>query len=296
MRDEADHAATMTPRRGAIRVHQGVVPEAAVGLFQEVFAARKGRRADVRESFPLAFAPDARNACVVWSEGTRAAGGVILRLLDHPVCRIWLLGFLATAEDRRGQGIASALLDSAEGVARQAGARLGLLWTSQHAFYATRGWIPRDLFPAHVMARSGGDAGSGVTVAPDASAMRSFAGRRFPWRTAEDTGRLAAMTAHLHFGRLQAWRVDAQGRTVGYAVTGGETHVLELVVERQDVERPALAGLSQALGAAALTVHHGMAGGEAERQEDRLTMVKWHDQTFDAGRLLDLGLSPLDRI
>ncbi|MCB9916272.1 MAG: GNAT family N-acetyltransferase [Planctomycetes bacterium] len=115
-------------------------PGDALGVMRR--ALRGG--APLEAEYPLVFGADAAGSFVVAEEAGAAAAGcaVLVRELVLPGgrLRVGLIGSVCTDADRRGRGLASAVLLRAEAELAAAGCALALLWADDAEFYERRGY------------------------------------------------------------------------------------------------------------------------------------------------------------
>lgn len=100
--------------------------------------------AAIAPDYPLVFSPQGSGEVIVASEGAEVLSTCALleRDLLYPggSIRVGLIGSVSTAEHARGRGLASAVLEHAEGVLRQRGCLFALLWADAPEFYIYRGY------------------------------------------------------------------------------------------------------------------------------------------------------------
>jgi len=247
--------------------------------------------------FPLIFSSDERNYCLVLKEGTHVVGTLLLRKVPHGEFTLGLVGFVATAEHRRGLGVASRLLTELDRLALQEQIGAGLLWTSKHALYEKRGWRQQNLFPTQVLSPTGQERGLSVIPAPNGKILFQLAKQygQFSWRTKRDFILLAGLSQHIHFGTIGSYLLKRGKQALGYAIVGNNRHVLEIVGERSEWSL-CFNALGSFLNTKELISQANGRGWTEFLQEDRLTMVKVFNENFDRVRLKTVSLSPLDRI
>ena len=192
------------------------------------------------EEYPLVFQPDAPGRVVVAEEEGRVLStcAVLERVLHFPDASgverslpVGLIGSVTTAEEARGRGLASAVLDRAEAELAARGCALALLWADDPSFYERRGYrqvgAELDFLIGHELASSLPPSGSVTSLQPgDEGALHelySAHGRR-AGRSPEETRALLATP-----GMTTAVARDAAGRPDGYACLG-RGHDLEGVV------------------------------------------------------------------
>lgn len=105
---------------------------------------RPGRVASLAAEFPLIFDERFCGRVVAYEEkgDVRSTCSMIVRdlLLQGARLRVGLLGSVATDGAWRGRGLATRVLDEAEGTLRREGCVAALLWADDPDFYAARGY------------------------------------------------------------------------------------------------------------------------------------------------------------
>jgi GNAT superfamily N-acetyltransferase len=94
--------------------------------------------------YPTVFGERPRGRVVTWNEAGQpsSACAFLVRDLRCPEgdVRLGLIGSVATAEEQRGRGLATRVLEGAESELASRGCLAGLLWADDESFYATRGY------------------------------------------------------------------------------------------------------------------------------------------------------------
>ena len=100
--------------------------------------------APIAEEYPLIFRPSHAGRVVTAGEGEEvwSACAILERDLVSPgkTIRAGLIGSVSTASERRGQGLASVVLQGAEQALRDGGCLFSMLWAVDAAFYERRGY------------------------------------------------------------------------------------------------------------------------------------------------------------
>jgi predicted N-acetyltransferase YhbS len=124
------------------------------------FVFGKGRRVSLAQRFPAVYcAENARNIFLLEENAEIASSLACKRfnlLHDGSQWRGAMIGAVYTREARRGEGLASRLLEYAAQSLRDSRIDFAVLWTDQPAFYARLGWTSAD---RGVLGEFEGDAG-----------------------------------------------------------------------------------------------------------------------------------------
>ena len=98
----------------------------------------------VEPEYPLVFGPDGPGRVVVLEEDgeVRSTCAILVRTLVTPMAtlRVGMIGSVSTAEEHRGRGYATRLLEQAEEELRREGCLFTMLWADSEDFYVRRGY------------------------------------------------------------------------------------------------------------------------------------------------------------
>ena len=118
----------------------GIHTQEARELMSQALRGKSG----FEHEYPTVFGERPRGRVVTWKEAgrTSSACAFLVRDLRCPEgdVRLGLIGSVATAEDQRGRGFATRVLEGAESELASRGCLASLLWADDEAFYATRGY------------------------------------------------------------------------------------------------------------------------------------------------------------
>ncbi|GAB5548582.1 MAG: hypothetical protein SangKO_083420 [Sandaracinaceae bacterium] len=118
----------------------------AVSLINRVFVASRARSGHIVDRYPHVFGPESDSVVLAGVDAGRTVGAVVVRPVEsiNSVTGVRLrggmVGFVCTAEGRRGEGISTALLAAARVHMRESGMQFGVLWTTIQSFYERIGW------------------------------------------------------------------------------------------------------------------------------------------------------------
>lgn len=119
-----------------------------VPQLDEQFVFGKGRRISLAKRFPTVYcAENIGNLFVLEENGEILSSLVCKRFEWQRAGGHWrgaMIGAVYTRPARRGEGLASRLLDTAAKSLRDGGNDFAVLWTDQPVFYARLGWISAD--------------------------------------------------------------------------------------------------------------------------------------------------------
>lgn len=122
--------------------------ERLIALLDEEFIFAKGRTISLQQRFPAVYCDaNLHNIWVVITDSEIVSALVIRQfdwLAQQRKFRGAMIGGVYTHPAHRKKGWASHLLDTATTHLRKAGVDFGVLWTSQHEFYARLGWVSTD--------------------------------------------------------------------------------------------------------------------------------------------------------
>lgn len=118
-------------------------------LLDEEFVFAKGRKLSLAERFPCLFtAAQPPSLLLAVDEAQEIAAALAMRRFNwrerEEIFSGAMIGTVYTRPDRRGQGLASRLLQEAAQRLRQEEVAFAVLWTGQPAFYARLGWQAAD--------------------------------------------------------------------------------------------------------------------------------------------------------
>lgn len=147
-------------------------------LLDEEFVFAKGRDISLAERFPTLFAAaQSPNLLLAVDEAQEITAALAMRRFSWrdgaEIFNAAMIGVVYTRPDRRGQGLASRLLQEAAQRLRQEGVDFAVLWTGQPAFYARLGWQGADcgLLGSIELAPSAPALPAGVRALPLSSAQ-----------------------------------------------------------------------------------------------------------------------------
>jgi len=139
-------------------------------LLDNEFIFGKGRKVSLANRFPSAFC--AANAANIFlaMEGVQIVSACMAKrfewLIQGKAWRGAMIGAVYTDPQRRGQGHGGKLLQWGTQQLREADVQFGVLWTTQHAFYARLGWTAAD---TGVLGSSQGEEGASAACPPPES-------------------------------------------------------------------------------------------------------------------------------
>lgn len=117
-------------------------------LLDEEFVFGKGRAISLRLRFPTVFCRDNLHNIFLCVDGNEIVSALAMRPFTwregNELFRGAMIGAVYTDPARRGEGLASRLLEAAAVRLREEKVDFGVLWTGRHAFYARLGWMPAD--------------------------------------------------------------------------------------------------------------------------------------------------------
>jgi GNAT superfamily N-acetyltransferase len=123
-----------------MKLNVSETPGSALRVMEE--ALRGGE--PLASEFPLVFGEDSQALFITAGEELQvhSACAVLVRDLITPAggLRVGLIGSVSTAEEERGRGLASAVLERAERELAERGCALSLLWAEDARFYERRGY------------------------------------------------------------------------------------------------------------------------------------------------------------
>ena len=122
--------------------------ERLIPLLDEEFVFGKGRSISLRLRFPTVFCRSNLHNILVCKAGEEVASALAIRQFDWreggEIFRGAMIGGVYTHPARRGEGLASRLLEAAAIQLREGAVDFGVLWTGQPSFYARFGWVAAD--------------------------------------------------------------------------------------------------------------------------------------------------------
>lgn len=122
--------------------------ERLIPLLDTEFIFGKGRTISLRDRFPTVFCHNNLRNIIVCTDGEMITSALAMRQFDwcegSEVFRGAMIGTVYTHPARRGEGLASHLLETAAMRLREEGMDFGVLWSGQQSFYARLGWIAAD--------------------------------------------------------------------------------------------------------------------------------------------------------
>jgi GNAT superfamily N-acetyltransferase len=224
---------------------------------------------DRASEYPLVFAPDAPGSLVTLGEDgiVHSACATLVRdlVIGGERLRVGLIGSVATDPARRGHGLATRVLETAERELARDGAVLGLLWADDADFYRRRGWR---------------EFGSELDFAFDAKSIERLPQRGTIRRSApDDEGALHRLYSR-HRARVE--RTEAETRALV------RTPAMETLVMHEERDVRAYACLGRGADFAG-TIHEW--GGSPE---DVLALVRAHFERLRGARDEVFVLAPAD--
>jgi predicted N-acetyltransferase YhbS len=122
--------------------------ERLIALLDEEFIFGKGRTISLQQRFPAVYCRNNLHNLVVCAEDGQIASALAMRQFDwregEEIFRGAMIGAVYTHPSRRGEGLASRVLEAAAMRLREDGIDFGVLWTGQQPFYARLGWVSAD--------------------------------------------------------------------------------------------------------------------------------------------------------
>ena len=122
--------------------------ERLIPSLDEEFIFGKGRTISLRQRFPTVFCRNNLHNIIVCTEGEELASALAMRQFGwregEEVFRGAMIGMVYTHPARRGEGLASRLLEAAAMQLREQGMDFGVLWSVQQSFYVRLGWVAAD--------------------------------------------------------------------------------------------------------------------------------------------------------
>lgn len=122
--------------------------ERLLPLLDDAFIFGRQRTVSLRHRFPAVFRRDNLENLLLCLHGKEILSALaIRRFILRENGEHWrgaMIGAVYTRPERRGQGLASRLLETAAQRLRAADADFSVLWTTQPGFYARLGWVAAD--------------------------------------------------------------------------------------------------------------------------------------------------------
>ncbi|OGS92279.1 MAG: hypothetical protein A2Z95_01380 [Gallionellales bacterium GWA2_60_18] len=122
--------------------------ERLISLLDEEFIFGKGRAISLRQRFPTVFCHNNLHNIIICTDGEVIASALAIRQFDwregNEIFKGAMIGAVYTHPARRGEGLASRLLEAAAIQLREEKVDFGVLWTGQPSFYARLGWVSAD--------------------------------------------------------------------------------------------------------------------------------------------------------
>lgn len=112
------------------------------------FVFGKGRRISLARRFPTVYCADNAENIFLAEQENEVLSALACKRLNLQCAgrrrRGAMIGTVYTVPQRRGEGLASRLLERAAASLRDAGCEFAVLWTAKPAFYAHLGWLAAD--------------------------------------------------------------------------------------------------------------------------------------------------------
>lgn len=257
-------------------------------LLDEEFVFAKGRDISLAERFPTLFAAaQSPNLLLAVDEAQEIAAALAMRRFswrdEEEIFSAAMIGAVYTRPDRRGQGLASRLLQEAAQRLRQDDVDFAVLWTGQPAFYARLGWQAADcgLLGSIELAPSKPALPAGVRALPlNAATAQVEALRRrclpaLTLRSPDDYRQLPLPAEHIE---LLWMETDGQPAYALFGTRGDYALVYELVGELAD-EPAGFPALWQSICAGRRQVWvNEQAGSPAQRWLGAHTPIVWQEK------------------
>lgn len=161
-----------------------------IPLLDEEFVFGKGRTISLSQRFPTVYCGDNLSNILLCTDGEAMLSALAMRpfdwCVDGEIFRGAMIGAVYTHPARRGEGLASRLLETAATRLRDEGVDFGVLWTVQQAFYASLGWEAADcgVFGEIEVGRFSPESSGGVTTLPAEAGAPLLEGVRRRWLNA----------------------------------------------------------------------------------------------------------------
>lgn len=221
-----------------IKIYRGLPPRKLLDFLNRVFMTEKGRVGNEQKSFPHVFNGARCNFFVVLENADSIAGNVTVREISYKDFKLGMVGFVSTAKEKRGQGIATKLLLKAEKLMRRRNLQAGLLWTSKHELYKNIGWRKINLYP-HYLIKLDSKKRNLLTVKETKDARECFKLYKrfhgFPYRTLLCFRELFHISHHIHFGKIKKYLLADNKKNVGYFFAGENHRVIEFVSQPERI-------------------------------------------------------------
>lgn len=210
--------------------------ERLLPLLDDAFIFGRQRTVSLRHRFPAVFRRDNLENLLLCLHGKEILSALtIRRFILRENGEHWrgaMIGAVYTRPERRGQGLASRLLETAAQRLRAGGADFGVLWTTQPGFYARLGWAAADcgMLGEMPLETRNGISGGGVTRLDAENAGEQIEALRMHWldtatlRTLPDGYRALPPPAE----KVEALLLGQERENAAYALAGraGESVIL----------------------------------------------------------------------